>query len=247
MILAQPELLLLAGIAGLYLYDSALLLESNEALLAPTGSAGWIALFGAKGFLVRGKEPFLPNPLLPHRPLYRFAWNAEGLVGPNRPWLPPAKGYAALAPSIWLMFLALFVLIPLGLLSHIGNRALIAGIALFYFNAVSALTMVWLRRDDYEIDARRFASLAFESLSCPPFALNLVKHLSLGIRPKEDFLAVIYACLPDAERNAALEKVIARVENAIDWEEEGTPRARALNAHLRALTGDGNAYRAPGT
>lgn len=244
MIVAHPEILLVAGMVGLYLYDSALLLASNEALLSPGNKGRWTALFGADSFQVRGKEPFVPNPLLPHRPLYRFSWNTEGLVGPSRPWSPPGNVYAILAPSIWLMLVALFVLIPLGLFSRLGNIAVAAGIVLFYVNALMALTLVWFKRGDYEISGRRFASLAFESLTCPPFALNLVRHLSLGCQPREDFLSVVNHCLSGAERDAALEKVITRVKSEIDWEDEGTPRANTLNTHLQYLSRESNSCRA---
>lgn len=244
MIVAHPEILLVAGMVGLYLYDSALLLASNEALLSPGNKGRWTALFGADSFQVRGKEPFVPNPLLPHRPLYRFSWNTEGLVGPSRPWSPPGNVYAILAPSIWLMLVALFVLIPLGLFSRLGNIAVATGIVLFYVNALMALTLVWFKRGDYEISGRRFASLAFESLTCPPFALNLVRHLSLGCQPREDFLSVVNHCLPGAERDAALEKVITRVKSEIDWEDEGTPRANTLNRHLQYLSRESNSCRA---
>jgi len=229
--------------AGLYLYDSALLLASNEAILTPGRKGRWFALFGAGGFLLCGKEPFLPNPLLPHRPLYRFSWNTEGLVGPSRPWSPPDNAYAILAPSVWLMLLSLFVLIPLGLFSRLGNLAVATGIALFYANGLMALALVWFKRADYELSGRRFVSLSAECLTCPPFAINLIRHLSLGFQPREDFLAVIDQCLTGSEHGTALIKVIARVKDAIDWEEEGSPRADALNTHLQFLSRESDTCR----
>jgi hypothetical protein len=224
---------------GLYLYDATLLLASHEAILTPGGKGRWQARFGAAGFTLRGKEPFCPNPLLPHRPLYRFAWRPEGLIGPSPPWSPPGKGYTMLAPFIWLMLLALFGLIPLGLFSRLGHLAIAAGIVLFYVTAVTALTLVWRKRADHALSSRRFAALAVECLTCPPFALNLVRHLSLGGKPGQDFLAVIDQCLTGAERNAALAQVVTRIRNEIDWEDEGSPRATALNTHLQFLTREG--------
>lgn len=229
---------------GLYLYDSSLLLSSNEALLTPGRNGRWFALFGADSFQVRGKEPFLPNPLLPHRPLYRFSWNAEGLVGPSRQWTAPADVYSILAPLIWLMLVALFVLIPLGLFSRLGNLAVAAGIILFYVNALMALSLVWFKRSDYGLSGRRFGALAVECLTCPPFAINMVRHLSLGFQPREDFLSVVEQCLTSSERDAALARVITRVKNEIDWEDEGSPRAKTLNTHLQYLSRESDTCRA---
>lgn len=236
MTVPHPELLLVVGMVGLYLYDSAVLLASNEALLTPGRTGRWHGLFGADNFQIRGKEPVLPNPLLPHRPLYRFSWRMEGFVGPCRPWSPPGNAYAILTPSIWLMAGALFVLIPLGLFSSWGDRAITAAVVLFYVNALIALTLVWVKRSDYGLNGKRLAALAFESLTCPPFALNLVRHLSLGLQPEEDFLSVVNHCLTGAERDAALGKMAMRVQSEIDWENEGTPRARTLNAQLQYLS-----------
>jgi hypothetical protein len=238
MIVQNAEALLVVGIAGLYLYDSALLLASNEVLLTPSRKGTWTALFGSDSFLLLGKEPCVPSPWLPHRPLYRFAWNKEGLVGPSQPWTPPGNEYAVLAPPIWMMALALFLLIPLGLFSRLGHLAIASGVVLFYLNALLALTMAWLKRGVFQITARRFAALAFECLTCPPFALNLTRHISLTTRPSEDFLSVAHRLLPRQARKTALNKAIVRVKNEIDWEDEGTARAETLNIHLQHLLGE---------
>lgn len=246
MIVQNSEVLMIVGMVGLYLYDSALLLESNEAVLVAGRKARWTAQFGAENFVVRGKELFVPNPLLPHRPLYRFSWNSEGVVGPKQPWVPPlAKEFAILSPLIWLMLLALFVLIPLGLYSRLGNVAVAAGVVLFYISALLALALVWVRRGDYGISGRRLSLLAFESLTCPPFALNLVRHLSLNLQPKEDFLAVIDNCQFFTGRDSALKNLIARVKSEIAWEQEGSARSERLNAHLKYLYQESNSCREP--
>jgi hypothetical protein len=240
----HAEILLLIGMAGLYLYDSVQLLANNEVLLTPVRQNTWGALFGADSFQVRGKEPCIPNPLLPHRPLYRFSWRTEGLVGPCQPWMPPGNVYIALVPFIWTMVLALFFVIPLGFFTHLGDLAIAAGVILFYINALSALALVWFKRATLGISGKRFASLALESLSCPPFALNLVRHISLSVQPREDFLSVAGRLLSSAEWDAALRKMIVRVKNEIDWEDERTPRAETLNTHLQHLSRESDSCRA---
>ncbi|MDR2220473.1 MAG: hypothetical protein LBE24_07845 [Methylobacillus sp.] len=229
----HPEVVLVIGMVALYLYDSTMLLASNEAVLAG-GKKRWGALFGADNVPMRNKEPLIPNPFLPHQPLYRFAWKMEGQSDPTPSWSPPVNSYARLIPSVWLMFLALFALIPLGLFA-LGPWVWIAGMALFYVNAILALTLVWFKRADYAVSNWRFAALAFECLACPPFALNLVRHLSLQFKPTEDFIAVMNQYLSEAEREAALAKIARRLRHAIDWETEASPRAAALTAHLQTI------------
>lgn len=233
-----------AGMIGLYLYDSALLLASNEAILTAHRKDSWSALFGSDRFRIRGKEPFLPNPFLPHRPIFRFTWDTEGLSGGTHPWRPQRSIYAVFAPTIWIMTIALFVLIPLGLLSRLGNLAVSTGLIIFYVTAIVTLTMVWMKRGILGINGKDFASLAFSSLCCPPFALNLVRHLSLNSQPTEDFLSVIRRLLDAEKRNAAILNILDRLRIEIDWEDEGTPRADALRTHLQSLSHESYSCRA---
>ena len=236
MIFLNTEVMLLAGMAGLYLYDCAQLLASNEGLLIKVGKESWSARFGSDSFQVRGKEPCLPDPLLPHRPLFRFSWNKEGIVRPSQAWTPPGNEYAILALPVWMMGMALFLLIPLGLFSRLGHLAIATGIVLFYFNALLALTLIWFKRQIFRISARRFAALGFECLTCPPFAVNLIRHLSLSNQPSEDFLSVVDRLLTGETLELALNEASIRVKNDIDWEEEGTARSEALIAHQQQLS-----------
>ncbi len=235
---------LAAGMVVLYLYDSARLLGCNEVLLCRSWNGRWAACFGENRFLLRGKEPFLPNPFLPHRPLHRLAWNMEGLVGPSRPWVPPGNIYAVLAPFIWLMMFALFVLIPAGLYSRWGNLAIAAGIVLFYSSLLVLLSLIWFRRADYRLSAKTFAALAFESLTCPPFALNVVRHLSLAYPLNDDFLSVLDRGLDGAERASALAGVVSRLRVEAEWADETSERSGRLNSHLQFLIREMDSCRA---
>ncbi len=236
MIIPHPEWWLIGGLAGLYLYDSALLLSSHQAVLFPGRRGRWHARFGEDNFQLRGKGPFVPNPLLPHRPLYRCSWRSEGSTEEGRTWAPPGQDYRLLAPFVGVMFLAVFVLIPLGLLTRLGDIAMAAGIVLFYLAAVMALSLVWFNRSDYGLGRRQFVALAVECLTCPPFAVNLVRHLSLALPENDEFLAVVDYGLTGAERDVAFSRVIACLKNEIDWEDEGSLRAQTLMAQLNHLS-----------
>lgn len=232
------------SLVGLYLYDSIRLLAGNEALLCRTRGGKWSILFGSDRFQIRGKEPLLPNPFLPHRPLYRLVWQTEGLPGPVRQWTPPPGNlYFPLAPFIFGMALGLFGLIPLGLFSKFGNVTIAAGIVVFYLNALSVLTCVWIKREAYQCSGRRFASLAFESLTCPPFALNIVRHLSMAIPVSEDMLSAGRRILGENEWAEAVDQFVIRVDNEIAWEPEGSNRARALTTHRQYLQQESNSCR----
>lgn len=236
------EVLLLAAMVGLYLYDSARLLHANEGVLMASLGGRWSLHFGAEHFTLRGKEPFIPNPLLPHRPLFPVHWKqqlASGATTTAPRWTPPPFGpYKVLAPLVWLMGLALFGLIPLGLFSRFGNVAIAAGIMLFYAAALAALGITWFKRHALSLSARQVGALAFESLTCPPFALNLIRHISSHAHPPEELISAGRRLLRREDWNASLPLVIKRIDNAISFEAEGTPRAQALAAYQAALNSE---------
>lgn len=239
MIAFHAEVLLVVAMAGLYLYDSARLLHSNEGVLAASLGGRWSLHFGAEHYTLRGKEPFVPNPLLPHRPIFPLRWKQQLVpaAAPAQRWTPPAFGpYKVLAPFIWLMTLALFVLIPAGLFSRYGNLAIAAGIVLFYATALLALAYVWFKRSALHLTGRQVGALAFESLTCPPFALNLARHISWRAAPAEELDSAARRLLRKEDWTSTLPVVIKRIDNAIAWESEGTPRAQALAEYQAALS-----------
>lgn len=243
MIQLHAEVLLVAAMLGLYLYDSVQLLHSNEGVLAATLGGRWSLHFGAEHYTLRGKEPFLPNPLLPHRPVFALTWRQQaaaatsGAIGAPQHWVPPPFGpYKVLAPLIWLMASALFGLIPAGLFTRYGNAAIAAGIVLFYSTAVLALAYIWCKRRALQLTSRRVGALAFESLTCPPFALNLIRHISLETRPAEDLISASRRLLRKDVWTVTLPAVIRRIDNAITYHDEGTPRAQALTKYQATLT-----------
>jgi len=238
----HAEALLVAAMFGLYLYDSVQLLHSNEGVLAATLWGRWSLHFGAEHYTLRGKEPFLPNPLLPHRPIFVLRWKQQ--VAPQTPaakgapqrWTPPPFGpYKVLSPLIWLMALALFGLIPAGLFTRYGNVAVAAGILSFYATALLALAYIWFKRRALQLTSRQVAALAFESLTCPPFALNLTRHISLKTRPTEDLITASRRLLRRDDWAYTLPTVVKRIDNAITYEDENTPRAHALTDYQASL------------
>lgn len=237
MSIPHPEILLLIGMAGLYLYDSAILLCSDEGVLMPSLRGRWSIHFGSERLTLRGKEPLLPNPLLPHRPIFQLRWQQEAAGTQDTPWTPPLLApYRVIFPLIWMMAVALFVLIPAGLFTQLGNVAVAAGIVLFYATALTAIGYVWLQREAFGLTPRQIGALAFEMLTCPPFGLNMARHISRRAVIAEDLLSVARRQLSAADWEQALPEVIKRIDNAIAWEDESTPRAANLAARQLMLT-----------
>src|SRR6185503_1463776 len=99
---------------ALYLFDSLLLLSSDEAALLRGWRGRWFAGFGASRWRLAGKEPYVPNPFTPHFPLFRLRWR---FVCPVQPvaaaqLLSVPKELSGLGFFVQTSAVCLFLLLP---------------------------------------------------------------------------------------------------------------------------------------
>jgi hypothetical protein len=176
----EVELLALAVI--FYLYDSSVLLYTNEAVFTCDRALRWGASTRRTGFMFAGRSLRVLNPFTPHRPSFRLSWNFDRLEsGGNDPsWSARAQEFKILTPTTLTAGIALFFLLPLGMFSALGRYAVIPALLLLYGSTLLAL--IRLRRSGLlaALDRRRFLGFAFECLACPPFAVNIVRRITLA-------------------------------------------------------------------
>ncbi len=224
-----PELLLMAVAAGLYVYDSSLLLYSNEGILTRKGRRDWHVSFGSNQFRLMGKEVYVPNPLFPHRPLYRLLWDAQREPGTvDASWDARGALFRPLMPLVWGMAVAAFVLLPLGFFTRLGEPMLIAALVVLYLNIIATLTWLGINRSAYGLSRQRLLVLAFESLVCSPLALNLIRKVSAGIPISEDLVTVAQQLQSPANWNASRIAIVVRLDEELAFEDEHSDRAAVL-------------------
>ena len=232
----QDATLLMALVTGLYLYDSALLLYRNEGILRPDSNGNWAVQFGFDDTRILGKDIYIPNPFLPHRPLFRLSWafaGAAGEAGEN--WAADREAFAALAPMVWGVAIALFVCLPLGFFTPLADKMLVSGIVLLYLSIFAALLWVWLHRQVLHVSEKRFAGIAFECVVCPPFALNLIRGISLKIPVGEDLVHASRRLQNPGEWRATCDRFLKRLDEEMEGEELDSDRMKAMQAHRRTL------------
>ena len=232
----QEEVLLMILVVALYLYDSMMLLYCNEGVLIPAGK-GWKVRFGFREPRISGKELFIPAPWLPHRPMFRLAWRFEGnsAQAGMEDWHARRTAPLPMAALVWSMTAALFLMLPLGFFTRLGHGMLIVAVVLLYLSIVSMLAYVWLHRNEMNLTKKRVGKLAFEYLTCPPFALNVVRTLSSNQKVGEDLVTAAHR-LQEPDRWAATrQKLTLRLDEEIELEEEGTERMAGLRAQRLKL------------
>ena len=235
----SAEVMLMLAIVGLYLYDSTLLLYCNEGILYPKGKNAWVVNFGSSNVGVFGKELYVPNPLMFHRPLFRLSWRFEG-NNPTQTVDLPSHDFSALTPMVWSIAIALSMLLPLGFFTSLGDRVLLAALLLIFGNITFALVWVWLNRTKFNLSNKRFASLAFESLICPPFALNIVRHLSLNIPVSENLVTAAQRLQQAESWNKTRLSLLARLDSEINGEEPESERFKLLLEYRQSLAIEGD-------
>jgi hypothetical protein len=228
-VILQAELTLMLMATGLYLYDSALLLYSNEGVVLAAGRKRWAVRFGC-GLQIRGRNLFIPSPLLPHRPVFRLVWGAGGAAAAERGWTERRALFEPLAPLVWGMLASIFVLLPLGLFTRLGEALVLAAVALLYLNILALLGWLALKRARFGVSRARLAALAFESLLCSPFALNLVRKISAAIPVDEDLVDAARRLQGADEWQASRRQIIERIDEQLDFEDEASKRTTALKA-----------------
>lgn len=229
----------MASVVILYIYDSGLLLHSNEGILIPKSKDQWLICFGSDMAGGMRKELFLPNPFLPSRPLFRLSWQFEGSQKEEEEtWISSSNTLMPMASLTWVMVFSLFFFLPVGLFTKFGDKSLLLAGLLLYFSMISSLIYLWFHRASLSLSRRRLMVLAFESIVCPPFALNLIRKVSTGIYIKEDLVTVARRLQKPDEWAITRLDFIKRLDEKIELEDEDSPRLTALKDHRRKLAGE---------
>jgi hypothetical protein len=223
-----------------YLYDSTVLLGSNEAVLCRAGDK-WAANTGFYGFLFAGRTLCVLNPLAPHQPAYRLSWDFNAL--------PPAQAATCLdesgslnvlRPTSFMAAIGLFILLPLGMFTALGAFAVVPALILLYGSIIASLILVRHRHILIAHDRKRFMALAFECLACPPFGVNIVRRATLSYRVSEPLPLAAVRLLDAASWKVLRALCLSRLQDAlqsvaVDSNEEKSLEAQKLR--LLALVG----------
>ncbi len=232
----DAQFLIGPAVVALYLKDCFLLLGRDEAVLVRGWRGRWRAGFGMLDWRLRRREPWLCNPFKPWEPVLRLRWDAAATPAPSPAAPASVPGELRLGPWVAVMWLLLFVALPLAYYGHLGLQAVLLVLAELYAVIGVALVLVWRRRAALGLSGAQFGVLAFEVLACAPYAPNLVRRLSLQRRVDEDLLAAARRLL-DAPALARMNaQCLARIDDELDWTAEDSPRALALRAARAAFT-----------
>jgi hypothetical protein len=229
------EVWLPLGAIGLYLFDSILLLYSNEFLLLHR-STGW-GFAESSAFLLAGRRLYFPNPLTPGTPQFRVRWSEADPRQEQEEAGELDRFFRALRPVQYLVTALLVILLalPVELLLYGTGIELLLVMAAFYIVTLAALVYIFARRRELRVSGRSLLALCFDSLACAPFAINLVRKLALRRALLGNPIAFAAWTFEPAVFCSLIRAVDTRVSAEQRRESGQTPRWSELESYRRQL------------
>jgi hypothetical protein len=235
-----PAWLLLVAAIGLYLVDAAQLLFVNELLFVRDGSQWHVLCPLGRPELAR-RYLVLPNVLRPDLALLRMAWPVRNSASKTAE--PTAIGtleatLEGLAPLRWLcltLFVALFLLAPPAFIYY-GAPGFLVVLSAAYLLVL--VTLVWLLRMRSRVGLpwNVVGALAFESLICIPYSINVYRKLTLRLLPRDlDVVTAATALVATSERPDFLARMDRIAAERLEWLNPGSTESRSLVAVRREL------------
>lgn len=232
------EVLLVLGTIGLYLFDSAMLLYTNELVFAETNGR-WIFACPGSHWQLLGKNPYLPNPLTPDDLLFRVYWSASEPSEHRESQDVLQHFIRALTPLRYMVSVLLMLLLiglPLVLFRFGTGLELLILLGAIYLIITVILVQTYRRREVLGLSGKAFAGLAFDSLACAPFALNIVRKITLQHSLVGDPISFAHKTF-DADTFAKLVNSLCnRVDEEMELEDEESSRHSELEAYRKWIT-----------
>ena len=174
------ELYFVGGALALYLLDASLLLYGDELVFA-RARGGWRNLAVSESLVFR-RRVLLPNPLTPYVPLRRVCWSDQD-SGTAQPQPDAARDFLrALRPlqiGVVILLLLIAVALPAVLLAYGQGLPLLMLLALVYALNLGMAIWLWRQRAALGLAVRSCTILTVDLLACPPFAINLVRKITM--------------------------------------------------------------------
>lgn len=226
----SSESWLLIGAIGFYLYDSIRLVAPEEVLLVKS-FRGWSGVLPKGFFQVRGRNVYLPNPLMPCTALFQVDW-LRGNLGINaangrRPQVigEQLKIFQILA---MVLLVEMMVLLPVTATTIGLGVEFLSALILVYLTIFSVVYELHARKKALGLSHKSFLSISFDCIACPPFAINTVRKITKAIVIDVDLIKFASENFSSSEYAAFAASLNKEIQEVLDVEELSTSTASQL-------------------
>jgi len=230
----HADILVLILGAILYLTDLARLLHTNEVLFVGRAGGPWSALIPANGLRFNRKHAVLARPYDPGAVTIRQMWPSERTPGKDyRKDLESRLGQLFVPRHFCSLLLPeIFLGIPIAY-SILGNSVItLAVLAVIYLQILFLVIWLFFSRKKLQLSWKTCLLLAFESLICIPYAINMHRKIGEKLVPADvsDALGTSERLLSEQQQRELKQYVRSVVTAQI--ERSSTPALAALQSTL---------------
>ncbi len=229
------ETLLVLGVFILYIYDSLMLLSINELLITRSRN-NWSYKLPFLEYQLLRKYPLLPNLLMPGIAIFRTYWPGPSTKSSNINEVNDfIKKLLPIQLIIYVLLVLQLIILPMIVYYYGSGVKLLIVFAAIYFTILGALIYIFCNRDNLYISRTKFLSLAFESLACPPFALNIVRNISLNYPELNDPLMIAKKVFDTASYKTFCGDLASVVEKNMSFIDVNSSHYKDLNKYLEMI------------
>ena len=228
------EALLVLGVFGLYCYDSFMLLNFNE-LIFIRFKKKWSYKFPILSLQLLRKFPFLPNLLTPNVPLFQVFWPSrdQGLnINELNTFI---KSVLPIQIISVLLLLLMFVCLPIVAFRYGSGINLLIVFFAIYILIISILIYLFTQKNNLKLSNTKFVSIAFESIVCPPFALNIVRKISLNYPINVDPYIFSKEMFDEPTKKSFKYRLCIIIKKKMSFFEDDSSRYIELNKYLNQI------------
>ena len=228
------EVLLVLGVFGLYCYDSLMLLNFNE-LIFIRFKKKWSYKFPILSLQLLRKFPFLPNLLTPNVPLFQVFWPSrdQGLnINELNTFI---KSVLPIQIISVLLLLLMFVCLPIVAFRYGSGINLLIVFFAIYILIISILIYLFTKKNDLKLSNTKLVSVTFESIVCPPFALNIVRKISLNYPINVDPYIFSKKMFDEPTKRSFKHRLCIIIKKKMSFFEDDSSRFIELNKYLNQI------------
>lgn len=211
------DILIIIGIVGFYIYDSAYLYFYNEFNIHKGLGSRFKSQLISRQFNVSHKYLFIPNLLLSHQLLFKCIWKIKD----PEPALHThdinhLKNISqTLKPLQWvniIVFILTVAVLPCLIAFKAGYLAVAIILVVIYSLNLISILFVIVKRKKLQLSWLKIMQLLLDALLCPPFALNLLRKISLNYHAKTDGILLAAQLLNPQQYQQLLDEILLNIQ-----------------------------------
>jgi hypothetical protein len=228
------EVLLVLGVFGLYCYDSLMLLNFNE-LIFIRFKKKWSYKFPILSFQLLRKFLFLPNLLTPNIALFQVFWPSSDQDVNFKEFDIFIKSLIPVQVISVMLLVLMFVCLPIVAFRYGSGINLLIVFFAIYILIISILIYLFTQKNNLKLSNTKFVSIAFESIVCPPFALNIVRKISLNYPINVDPYIFSKKMFDEPTKRSFKHRLCIIIKKKMSFFEDDSSRFIELNKYLNQI------------